>query len=278
MKVDPSAVPLSLSYYTVPELTPPEVVAVAAATGCRYVSVRLLGGQPGCDPMPIMTDRALRRETLNRLADTGLSVLDANTARLVPETDVAAFGSFLEVAAELGARHVLASGDDPDEGRLIARFAGLAEAAHRFGLTVDIEFVPWFSIGDLTAAERVVRAVDAPNLGIAVDALHFDRSASRCEELARLPSTWFRYAQICDAPAAWRNDREALIQTAVKERLFPGEGAIDLIGLLRALPPGIPLALEIPTARLAESVGALERVRRAVAATRRVLAAAFAAD
>lgn len=75
-----------------------------------------------------------------------------------------------------------------------------------------------------------------------------------------------------------RRDREALVHTAVKERLFPGEGAIDLIGLLRALPPGIPLALEIPMERLAQSMGALERVRRAVAATRRVLADAFLWD
>jgi sugar phosphate isomerase/epimerase len=275
MTFDPAAIPLSLSYYTVPELTPEETVTVAAAAGCRHVGLRLLGGQPGRDPMPIMTDPTIRRETLSRLADTGLSVLDANTARLIPETDTAAFEPFLALAAEFGARHVLASGDDPDEGRLIANFAHLAAAAQRYGLTVDIEFVPWFGVNDLTVAARVVRAVGALNLGIAVDALHFDRSASRCDELASLPATWFRYAQICDAPAGGRRDREALIHAAVKERLFPGEGAIDLIGLLHALPPGIPLALEIPTERLARSVGALDRVCRAVTATRRVLAAAF---
>ncbi|MSP88980.1 MAG: sugar phosphate isomerase/epimerase [Alphaproteobacteria bacterium] len=278
MTIDPAAIPLSLSYYTVPELTPPEAVTVAAAAGCRHVGLRLLGSQPGRDPMPIMTDTALRRETLDRLADSGLSVLDVNTARLIPETEIAAFGPFLELAAEFGARHILASGDDPDEARLTANFAGLAEAAHRLGLTIDIEFVPWFSVNDLNAAAQMVRAVDAPNLGITVDALHFDRSAGSCDELAHLPPAWFRYAQICDAPAGGRRDRDALIHAAVRERLFPGEGAIDLIGLLRALPPGIPLALEIPTEQLAKSVGALERVRRAVAATRRVLAAALVQD
>ncbi|XEY15386.1 hypothetical protein ABMY26_03875 [Azospirillum sp. HJ39] len=59
----------------------------------------------------------------------------------------------------------------------------------------------------------------------------------------------------------------------MKERLFPGEGGIDLIGLLRALPPGLPLALEIPTATLARTMDAPARVARAAAATRRLLAA-----
>ena len=36
------------------------------------------------------------------------------------------------------------------------------------------------------------------------------------------------------------------MHAAVSERLFPGEGAIDLVGLLRALPRGIPVALESP--------------------------------
>lgn len=275
MTIDPAAVPLSLSYYTVPELAPPDVVTVAAETGCRHVGIRLLGGQPGRDLLPIMTDAALRRDTQRRLADTGLTVLDANTARLTPETDVALFGPFLDIAAELGARHVMASGDDPDEARLTGKFAQLAAAAARLGLTVDVEFVSWFSVASLTDAARVVRAVGAANLGIAVDALHFDRSASRCEDLARLPRDWFRYAQICDAPAGGGRDRDALIHTAVKERLFPGTGDIDLIGILRALPPGIPLALEIPTEGLARSVGARERVSRIVVATRRLLATAF---
>jgi hypothetical protein len=62
---------------------------------------------------------------------------------------------------------------------------------------------------------------------------------------------------------------------AVKERLFPGEGAIDLIGLLRALPPGIPIALEILMATLTQTVPAAERLRCAVKATRDVPAAAY---
>jgi len=200
-----------------------------------------------------------------------MGVLDASGARLRPETDMAAFAPFIDAAAELGARHILASGDDPDEPRLAARFAELCELAGRSGLTVDLEFVPWMSVADLTLAARMVRTVARANFGIAVDALHFDRSRSRLSDLAALPRTWFRYVQLCDAPRAWASDRESLIHEAVSERLFPGEGAIDLAGLLRALPSGIPIALEIPTATLARTTPAAERLQRAVAATRKLL-------
>lgn len=270
-----AAIPLSLSYYTVPELAPLAMVRAAAGAGFDFVGVRLLDGQPGRDPTPLLENSALRRETLACLRDTGVKVLDASGARLVPSTDLPAFAPFFEAAAELGARHVLATGDDPDESRLADRFATLCDAAQRFGLTVDIEFVPWMTLSNVNDAARLVRAVGHPALGIAVDALHFDRSGSRLDDLALLPRPWLRYVQLCDAPAEWSRDRDALLHAATRERLFPGEGAIDLVGLLRALPVGIPVALEVPRAALSRTMAAQERLQLAVRATRGVLESAY---
>jgi sugar phosphate isomerase/epimerase len=275
MTADHRAVPLSLSYYTVPELSPPQMVRAAAAAGFAFVGARLLNGQPGRDLAPLMENASLRRETITCLHDAGMRVLDASGARLRPDTDMVAFAPFVDVAAELGARHILASGDDPDEARLVGRFAELCALAGQAGLTVDLEFVPWMRIADLALAARMVRAVACDNFGIAVDALHFDRSRSRISDLAALPRSWFRYVQLCDAPRAWAPDRASLVHAAVSERLFPGDGAIDLVGILRALPRGIPIALEIPTATLARTTPAAERLRQAVAATRKVLAEAY---
>jgi sugar phosphate isomerase/epimerase len=268
-------IPLSLSYYTVPELAPPTMVRAAADAGFAFVGVRLLNGQPGRDLAPLMQDPAVRRETLAALRDTGLGVLDASGARLVPSTDVRMFSAFLETAAEMGARHVLATGDDPDEARLVSRLSELCARAAAFELTVDLEFVPWMSVRDLATAARVVRAVQHPAMGIAVDALHFDRSRSTVDQLRALPRTWFRYVQLCDAPAEWSDDRDALLHAATRERLFPGRGAIDLAAMLRALPHGIPVALEIPMAGNAQTMPAPERLRLAVAAARDTLATAY---
>ncbi|MBS0551207.1 MAG: sugar phosphate isomerase/epimerase, partial [Proteobacteria bacterium] len=65
---------------------------------------------------------------------------------------------------------------------------------------------------------------------------------------------------------------DEILAEARAERLFPGEGGLDLLGLLRAVPRDLPLSIEVPTHALARTVGATERARRALAATRRVLA------
>ncbi|MEO5701180.1 MAG: TIM barrel protein [Casimicrobiaceae bacterium] len=251
------------------------MVRAAAVAGFRMVGLRLLNGQPGRDPAPLLESAALRRETCACLCDTGLQALDASGARLTPETDMSAFSPFLEAAAAMGARHVLATVDDPDWARAQDRLGHLAELSADFGLTVDLEFVPWMTVSDIPSAAALVQSVGKPNLGIAVDALHFDRSRSKHGDLAALPRHWFRYLQLCDAPRDFSDHRDALLHAAVSERMFPGEGGIDLVALLRALPRGIPVALEIPTAALAREVPAAVRLKRAVAAARAVLAAAY---
>ena len=62
-----------------------------------------------------------------------------------------------------------------------------------------------------------------------------------------------------------------IIRQARSDRLFPGEGGLDLRGLLRALPAGIPLSLEVP---ISQKLPPLERARRALEATKAILALA----
>ena len=270
-----TTVPLSLSYYTVPELSPPAMVSAAADAGFAFVGLRLLNGQPGRDLAPLMQDPAVERETIAAMRDRGVGALDASGARLVPATDVEAFGPFLDTAARMGARHVLATVDDPERERVVDRVGRLCDLAAARGLTVDLEFVPWMTLRDLASAASLVRDVGRDTLGIAVDALHFDRSRSRVDDLADMPREWFRYVQLCDAPREFASDRDSLLHAAMHERLMPGEGGIDLVALLRALPRGLPVALEIPMTEVAKRLPAAARLRQAVEATRRVLERAY---
>ena len=67
----------------------------------------------------------------------------------------------------------------------------------------------------------------------------------------------------------------AILTEARANRLMPGEGEIDLIGLLRTC-PDLPISLEIPADRLRNAgVGAADRASMAIAATRRVLGLAY---
>jgi sugar phosphate isomerase/epimerase len=65
-----------------------------------------------------------------------------------------------------------------------------------------------------------------------------------------------------------------MIHAARHERLFPGEGGIDLVSLARAMPADITVSIEVPTGGLAKTMAAKERAQRALDAARRVIAVA----
>ncbi|GLW31041.1 TIM barrel protein [Actinoplanes regularis] len=262
----------SLAHLTALSLSPPELVDAAAEGGYRYVGLRLTRVTPQEPHYPLATDPALMRTTKVRLAATGVEVLDIELARISPDDDPDDFKRFLEAGAELGARHVIAQLPDPDRNRKIDRYARLCELARPFGLTLDLEFPSWTETPDLHTAVRILREAGQPNAGILVDLLHFARSGSSIAELRQLPPEWFHFVHVCDAPPAVPATNEGLIHTARFERLFPGEGGIDVHGILEALPPGLPYALEIPRATLVAQVGGKQHARMALAATREYLA------
>src|SRR2546425_761057 len=74
------------------------------------------------------------------------------------------------------------------------------------------------------------------NGGILIDPIHFDRGGSSAGEISGVPRARFRYMQLCDAPAERPTDVEGLLHQARAERLMPGDGGLDLAGILRAVP------------------------------------------
>ena len=254
----------SLSYLTVYGRSPPQMVETAARAGYDYVSLRLHPVTSSEPVFPLATDRALRRQTQERLAATGIGVLDVELVRLTPAFRMAEYEALLDVAASLGARHVIAQAPDSDLSRAIDHFSELCDAAGKRNLTVDLEFVTWTETRDLERAARIVRGAGRDNGGVLVDTLHFSRSGCNSADLAQLPRPWFHFAQVCDAPPISPETVDGLIHAARSERLFLGEGGLDVRGILGALPTSIPYALEIPRASLAREVGLDECARRAL--------------
>jgi sugar phosphate isomerase/epimerase len=255
-------------------LAPPEMVRLAADTGCTAAGIRLLPAAPGGPHHPLMDDPAMLRETLAVIADTGVGILDLEVIRLNADFRVETFAPFLATGEQLGARHILVAGDDPDEARLTASFATLCEAAQRHGLTADLECMPWTTVPDLGSAARIVAAAGHPNGGVLVDALHFARSASTLADVAALPRAWLRYAQICDGVVPGPTTVDGLIFDARCERLLPGEGGIDLTALFATLPADLPISIEVPSTSRAPRLGWRTWAEQAIAATRETLAAA----
>jgi sugar phosphate isomerase/epimerase/4-hydroxyphenylpyruvate dioxygenase-like putative hemolysin len=264
----------SLAHLTALSLSPPELVDAAAAAGYRYVGLRMTKVTPQEPHYPLAYDPALMRATKTHLAATGIEVLDIELARITSGDSPRDYLRFLEAGVELGARHVITQLPDSDFSRKTDRFAELCQLALPLGLTIDLEFPSWTETPNLTEAVRVLRAAGQPNAGLLIDLLHFARSGSSVEDLRELPREWFHYAHVCDAPGEVPATTAGLIHTARFERLFPGEGEIDMLGILAALPAGIPFALEIPRAMLVAQVGAKEHARLAIGAARRHLDAA----
>ena len=264
----------SLAALTALELAPPGLIDVAAACGYDHVGIRLLPATPGGIAYPLMEDEASLRETIARLDATGVTVADLEVAAFTPETEIAAFSAFFETGARLGARHILVAAYDPVLDRFADRFAGFCEAAAPYGLTADLEFMPWTSVPDLETAGRIVEKVGKANAGVLVDALHFDRSRSSIGDIAAIPVGRFHYGQLCDGPAERPATSEEMMRAARTERMFPGEGGIDLASLARAMPADIAVSIEVPTVELTRTMDAYARARRALSAARRVMAAA----
>jgi sugar phosphate isomerase/epimerase len=258
---------IGLAALTVLDVSPPEQVTIAAQAGYSHVGLRLIPATPEEVRHPVVGDTPMVRDLERRLADTGVRVLDVEIFRLTPDVRLADFEPAMAAAARLGARHMLVAGNDPDAGRLRDRFAALSVAAARFGLSACLEPMPWTDVPTIAAARRAIAGATAA-CGVLIDAIHFFRAENRLEEIAAIPPGQLPYMQLCDAPAICPADRAELIRQARGDRLFPGDGGLDLHGLMAALPPDIAVSLEVP---VAQPMAPLERARRALAAARRIL-------
>lgn len=236
----------SLAYLSSHRCTPAQALAVAARQGYGWVGLRLWPNAPGGVHQALLEQPALLHEALAVQRDTGVGVLDLEIIRLGPEFDPHTWDALYEAGAALKAKAILVAGDDPDTARLAANYARLCEVMAPFGMTADLEFMPWTAVPDARSALRTVQAAGMPaNAGILVDALHVGRSHTTLDDIRALPRALLHYAQICDAEAGTHWSTEQMIHTARCQRLLPGEGSIDVRGLFEALPADLPVSVEV---------------------------------
>ncbi|WP_028310880.1 sugar phosphate isomerase/epimerase family protein [Derxia gummosa] len=266
-------IPLSLAALTVLELDPAAMIRCAADAGYPFIGLRLVPATPTEPHWDTVGNTPTVRDMKRALAETGVQCGDIEILRLKPDTKVADFEPIFATAAELGARFALIAGNDPDESRLTANLAATCELARGYGIRPHLEPMPWTDCKDFVQGLRIVEATGMPEAGLLIDPIHFDRAGNTADQIALASPARFGYVQFCDAPAKRPDTVEELLFQARAERLPPGEGGLDLVGILRAVgeAPGA-LSVEIPQTELAKTVGALERAKRLRAAAERMLA------
>jgi sugar phosphate isomerase/epimerase len=240
----------SLAYLTARHCTAAQAIRVAAETGYTDVGLRLWPNFPGAPCQPMLEagaiNASLLRETLAAKRDTGVGVFDLEIIRIAEGFDPSVYVPLFELGAQLQARAVLVAGDDREPQRLSHSYARLCEAMQPYGLTADLEFMPWTAVPHAQAALHIVREAGEPeNAGILVDALHVFRSSTTLEDIRAIAPRLLHYAQINDQVSGLNFSDEQMIHDARCERLLPGEGDFDLAGLFAALPVGLPISVEV---------------------------------
>ena len=265
----------SLAHLTVIGCPPPEAVHVAADTGYDFVSLRVIPlGTPVYD---LANDKAMMRETKAALAETGLPVLDIELARILPGLDPKTYAPAFEVAAELGAKQVISSLWVPDRAFATDTFAALCDVAAPFGLTINLEYLPFVELGRFDDVLAVLRAANRKNSGLLIDTLYASPSKVDPAAVAKLPRAWFNFIHLCDGPRELpKLGSPEMFEVVRNGRLYPGEGTVDLAGILARL-PDVPCSIELPNGARVAELGYAGHARRCLEAAKRLRATLVAA-
>src|SRR5580700_665616 len=268
---------LALDHLTLLDIAPPDFVTLAAGAGFDAVGLRIAPATADESPWPMSPGSRMLADTVTRCRDTGVTVLDTETIRLTPRTDLAAAEAVIQAAAELNAPHLTTIGEDPDLARLSERFAELTRMAAPYGVRPLIEFMAYKTVRTLNDAVAI--AARSGGGGVLLDALHIQRCGADIGRIARTDHGLLGYVQLCDAPLeppveaglpgdlvlprGQTPDGGAAALEARAGRLLPGEGALPLTELLSALPAALPVAVEAPRLSLRDQLTPAQFAARA---------------
>lgn len=254
--------PISLASGVVPECGPVDTVRAAAAGGFDAVGLWV---------EPAQWTAGTTCDVSAALEDTGLPVLDVEVAWLKPDTALDDHRRIVDIGARIGAANMLCVSSHADPATTIAELSALCHHAEGSGMRIALEFGIFTAVRDMAAALAILDAVGHPLRALLIDPIHVDRSLSDIGAIADIDPALLPYAQFCDAPAERPDpaDFDAVITDAIDLRDQCGAGALPLDTMYRALPPGIPLSIELRSKALRDSFpDPSQRARATARATR----------
>ncbi|WP_088182977.1 sugar phosphate isomerase/epimerase family protein [Sphingobium sp. Z007] len=228
--------PLAMSAGIMPEATPVQLVEAAAHAGFDYGGMWIEVAD-----WTAATTRAVKAA----LAATGLPLLDVEVVWIKPGPIDPDHLRIVDIGLELGARNVLCVSSDPDAGATRDKLAALM-AHGGSSIRINLEFGLFTEVKTVQQASAILKEIEAPNMGLLIDALHWTRSGGTLADVAAVPVGWLGYAQLCDAPipGADPGDADAILVEAIDGRVALGRGGLAIDELLAALPDGLPIGIE----------------------------------
>lgn len=267
---------LGLAQLSLLGTAPPDLVTIAAEAGFDFIGARVRPVTAAERPYNLQPGSPMLRETLARMADTGITVKDIEFLLLdgsgqVGGTDQrAVWLRMMEAGQALGASSITIACADPDAARFAHTLARMTEDGRSFGIMPTLEPISYQAVHSIPDSAELARQAGC---GIVVDALHFNRFGGTLPQL-QANADLVPLVQLCDGPASNPADREALVTESRSERGIPGEGDFDLPSLLAAFPADLPVSVETPSDRRVAQLGEVAWARALKAGAETVLAAA----
>jgi sugar phosphate isomerase/epimerase len=212
-----------------------ERFAAAAATGCARVTL----SPP--DVLRAAESGTTAAEIGRQARDLGLELIVDPVMNWYPDR-VPSPSRFAGVSTEdalgmceaLGAVSLTAiatASSDVPVPELAGYFGRVCDRAAAFGAQVHLEFIPFTIVRNLRIAWDIVRNADRQNGGLVFDTWHFFRGEPEFAVLADLPGDRVFCVQLDDATAV----PEGSLREETSRRLLPGDGELDLVGVVQAL-------------------------------------------
>ncbi|WP_010138709.1 sugar phosphate isomerase/epimerase family protein [Oceanicola sp. S124] len=131
------------------------------------------------------------------------------------------------------------AGRCPPLADLAAPFRTLCARAADAGRRIALEPVAWGAVSSLDAALELIESAALFGPGLVLDVWHLASAAPLpLTRLAGLDHSLVSTVQISDALPMTHASPSAVIR-ATRDRLYPGDGALDIIGFLSALEPAL---------------------------------------
>ena len=270
--------PLIVHQLNATGVSPAEFIRIVAANGVDQVTLFTYDGgdlvprtNTGLSyPQPVT--QANKRETMDALAETGVTVDGVEFFPLTDTVDLNLYAPSLALGAEIGAKRASSHIFITDDGLVIDKLGQLVDLAKAEGIgRISSEFCP-LTAGNpsIQRGKWLVDQLGRPDFGIGMDALHAVRSGCTAADIAALDPRYFGITQICDAIGTHVSSDYVPFS---HKREVPGEGDLPLVELFNAVPASVAIEIETPAAhRRAAGVTAAEHVRDVIAGSRKIIA------
>ncbi|MBO0677584.1 sugar phosphate isomerase/epimerase and 4-hydroxyphenylpyruvate domain-containing protein [Mycolicibacterium sp. S2-37] len=197
------------------------------------------------------------KQIRERCDELGLDIVLYQPFRDLDSTDPEQFERNLrrldrkfDVMAELGVDLILVCSNASEDAvadmdHLAEQLRAAGDLAEQRGMRIAYEALAWGrAVGLWQQSWEAVRRADHPAVGLCLDSFHILSRSSTIDALAEVPGDRIFFLQLADAP---HKDMDVL-QWSRHYRLFPGEGAFDLVAFTSdVLAAGYsgPLSLEV---------------------------------